>query len=185
MKPVNSPGFDRLWWFTANSSELFIGTRCTIYFSCNMHRYKSPSYKKTCRKAPGFIFYKHKVKERTFYQDSHETGPKHEETARTRATLLEIGRYGRKDGSMRAPSVPIFCFDFQQKALEQIVFSGTSPMCENLSQLGLQVFVSLLGMCQPRAGFVVICEPLGGKMSLWWQYSIEQCPLLTHRENLF
>lgn len=39
-------------------------------------------------------------------------------------------------------------------------------MCENLSQLGLQAFVSLLGMCQARAGFVVICEPLGEKMSL-------------------
>lgn len=41
-----------------------------------MHRYKSPIYKKTCCKDPGFIFYKHQMKERTFYQDIHETGPK-------------------------------------------------------------------------------------------------------------
>lgn len=67
---------------------------------------------------------------------------------------------------MRAASAPIFCFDFQQKALVKIVFSGASLICENLSQFDLQAFVSLLHMCQPKAAFVVICEPLGGKMSL-------------------
>ena len=120
--PVNSPGFDRLWWFTASGSKLFTGTRCTMYFGCNMHRCESPSYKKTCHEAPGFIFYKHQVKERIFCQDSDETGPKHEETAKTRATLLEIGQHRRTDRSVRAPSAPIFCSDFQQKALKQIVF---------------------------------------------------------------
>lgn len=88
-----------------------------------------------CHKAPGFIFYKHEVKERIFYQDSHETGPKHEETARTRATLLKTGQYGRMDGSGRALTAPIFCFDFKQKAREQIIgfFSGASLMYKNLS----------------------------------------------------
>lgn len=60
-------------------------------------------------------------------------GPKSEEIAGTRATLLEIGQYGRMDGSVKAPLLLYSVLIFNKKPWSKLFFSGASLMRENLS----------------------------------------------------
>lgn len=85
-----------------------------------------------CQKDLGFIFYKHREKEQAFYQDSHEACLKHEETTRTRPTVLEFRQYGRMDGIVRTPLCSYALFLLPQKALDRFCFFSCL-MDENLA----------------------------------------------------
>lgn len=109
-----------------------------------MHRCRSLRCKKSCRKTPGFNFYKHWVKKHTFSQESHEPGSKHEGTARTQllcglrppysaGNLLVQRNAWECERSLCSCLFYFIFFIYNKKPWSK--FSGATPVCESLYSL--------------------------------------------------